>query len=255
MLAMGARFHCPDAVIEAGRVVTLPREEAEHASRVLRLGPGDLVTVFDGRGREGRGHVEADGPDVSVRLDHAESVSVESSIAITIAHAVLKGDKMDEVVRDAVMLGAARVVPVVTARGEVPLAALTRRGRVDRWRRIATASAKQCGRTVVTAIDEPCALVPAERFLDAHHMPAPRFILVEPSVGSAYLPLVRQARPSSREATLLVGPEGGWSPEEVAGLRSACTPVTLGPRTLRADAVVTVALAALGAAWDLEGTT
>src|SRR5262245_3802869 len=95
--------------------VTLPRDEAEHLTRVLRLGVGDTVSVFNGRGVEFIARVSsAVRRDVRVHLvSRAESPN-ESAVPLTLAQAVLKGDKMDDVIRDAAMLGAAAVQPVVT---------------------------------------------------------------------------------------------------------------------------------------------
>ena len=82
----------------------------------------------------------------------------EPCVAVTLGQAVLKGDKMDDVVRDAVMLGVADVLPVVSARSETTLAALRKARRVERWQRIAISSAKQCGRAVVPTVHEPARL-------------------------------------------------------------------------------------------------
>jgi 16S rRNA (uracil1498-N3)-methyltransferase len=231
-------------------LVTLPPEEGVHAMRVLRLRAGDPVRVFDGKGHEGRGVVETAGPDVRVRLDTVDVPSIEWAVSLTVVHAVLKGDKMDDVVRDLVMMGAARIVPVVTARGEVPLDALETRARAERWRRVAVASAKQCGRAVVPRIDDGVALVPDAKWLDARGVPRPRLLLVEPGATTAARPIACVPRPEHGEASVIVGPEGGWSPDEIAGLTGSATPISLGPRTLRADVAGTVALAALSAVWN-----
>ena len=91
-------------------IVSLPRDEAQHLTRVLRLGVGDTVSVFDGRGREFLGRVaSATGRDVRVQLVSRLEPAAESGVAITLGQAVLKGDKMDEIIRDAVMLGVAAI--------------------------------------------------------------------------------------------------------------------------------------------------
>src|SRR5687768_8682609 len=117
--------------------VTLPRDEAEHLTRVLRIGVGDTVSVFDGRGHEFLARVVgADRRDVRVQLLSRVEPPAESAVHLTLAQAVLKGDKMDDVVRDAVMLGVAAIQPIVTRRSEATVAALMRGARLDRWRRI-----------------------------------------------------------------------------------------------------------------------
>ena len=113
---MTARFYAPDAHA-AGDVVSLPDEEAEHLTRVLRLKRGDTLVVFNGRGLIFEATVQ------SARKGRAEvligdrcAAAPEPRVAITLVQAVLKGDKMDEVVRDAVMIGVAAIQPIVTAR-------------------------------------------------------------------------------------------------------------------------------------------
>ncbi len=116
---MNARFHAPDAKTP-GEVVPLPDDEAEHLTRVLRLKPGDAVRVFNGRGGEFDAVVEQAGKNgVLVRVGNAQRPAPEARVAITLAQAVLKGDKMDDVVRDAVMLGVAAIQPIVTEHAEV----------------------------------------------------------------------------------------------------------------------------------------
>ena len=110
------RFFAPS--LDSGdETVLLPREEAEHLTRVLRLGVGDTVSVFDGRGREFLARVaSAQRRDVRVQLLSRTEPAAEPLVALTLVQAALKGDKMDDVVRDAVMLGAAAVQPIVTRR-------------------------------------------------------------------------------------------------------------------------------------------
>src|ERR1043166_7886680 len=138
--------------------VTLPRDEAEHLTRVLRLGVGDSVSVFDGRGHEYVARVStiARGATGEVRLQVLSRVEPppEPVVAMTLVQAVLKGDKMVDVVRDAVMMGVAAIQPMVTTRAETTVAALMR-GRVERWRRIAISSVKQSRRAVVPEIRVP----------------------------------------------------------------------------------------------------
>ena len=123
-----------------GSAAPLPPDEAQHLIRVLRLSIGETVRVFDGRGREHLATVEAmTKSDAIVRLGEAAAPAPESPVAITLAMALLKADKFDEVVRDATMLGVSRIQPIATTRTEVPAA---RTSRVDRWRRIAVSSAE-----------------------------------------------------------------------------------------------------------------
>jgi 16S rRNA (uracil1498-N3)-methyltransferase len=241
------RFFAP-ALDPGDETADLPRDEAEHLTRVLRLGVGDTVAVFNGRGHEFLARVvSAARREARVQLLSRVEPTPESTTPLTLVQAVLKGDKMDDVVRDAVMLGVAAIQPIVTRRSEVTVAALLRGARVERWRRVALASAKQSRRAVLPEILTPLTF---DTWLDE---PAPdlRLMFVEPGIdGVEPLTALRAERePSS--AALAVGPEGGWDPAELAAARAhGLRLVSLGGRTLRADAVPIAALSVLQFLWD-----
>ncbi|MBS1820118.1 MAG: 16S rRNA (uracil(1498)-N(3))-methyltransferase [Acidobacteria bacterium] len=241
------RFFAP-ALDPGDDLVDLPRDEAEHLTRVLRLGAGDTVSVFNGRGDEFLGRVVAAARrEARVQVLSRQEPAPESTTAITLVQAVLKGDKMDDVVRDAVMLGAVAIQPIVTRRTEVTVAALMRGARVARWQRVALASVKQARRAFLPEILTPLTF---ETWLDE---PAPdlRVMCVEPAIDGAEPLTALRTAPVPSSAALLVGPEGGWEPGECQqawqrGLRL----VSLGGRTLRADAVPIAALSVLQFLWD-----
>jgi 16S rRNA (uracil1498-N3)-methyltransferase len=241
------RFFAP-SMDPGDETVTLPREEAEHLTRVLRLGVGDTVAVFDGRGREFLARVAgAVRRNVSVQLIARVEPAAEPAVPLTLVQAILKGEKMDDVVRDAVMLGAAAIQPIVTKRTEVTVAALLKGARTDRWRRVALASVKQSHRAVVPEIRTPLTL---ETYLEEPPA-AVRVMLVEPSasVASESLSALRGAA-LPVDAAVLVGPEGGWTEQECEMARErGVRLVTLGHRTLRADAVPIAAISVLQFLW------
>jgi 16S rRNA (uracil1498-N3)-methyltransferase len=244
---MHARFHAPAATMP-GQLVALPAEEAEHVARVLRLKPGAAVRVFDGRGLEYSGVLESVTKSTAlVRLRDSIDPAPEPRIAITLAQAVLKGEKMDHVVRDAVMMGATAIVPMLTHRTEVALPTLDRANRRERWERIAVSAAKQCGRAVVPKIHEPRAFDDVLRALDAD-MPLPALMPVEPGAGSP-MPIGSLTLAPPAAASLLIGPEGGWTPEEIDRSASLCCQVSIGGRTLRGDAMAVIAMTAAYVLW------
>ena len=102
----------------------LPPEEAHHLARVIRLKPGDTVAVFDGRGNEALASVKTVGKRVAVTPIERRAAGPEANIEITLAQSLLKSDKMDDVIRDAVMMGVGAIQPIVTARTEVSRTAL-----------------------------------------------------------------------------------------------------------------------------------
>ena len=222
----------------------LAEDEARHLSQVLRLGAGDEIAVFDGAGREFRGRiVRVAREGAEVLLTEEVLASPEPAVRLTLAQAALKGEKMDDVVRDATMMGVAAIEPLVS---EHTVAHLRPGAAPERWRRIAIASAKQCRRAVVPLIGSGTA------FADwlAQDAAQVKLMLVEPSASVEGHPLstIGDSRPGS--ASLIVGPEGGWSAAEIsAAVGAGCVPITMGHRTLRADAVPIVAIGLLQFVW------
>jgi 16S rRNA (uracil1498-N3)-methyltransferase len=196
-----------------------------------------------------------------VTIDLGQSVVpvAEPVVRVTLAAGLLKGDQMDAVVRDATMLGVHAIVPMTTAHVAVPERAWKDSQAIERWHRVAVASAKQCRRAVVPVIHP---VTPFARVVGAdgpvgspgHEAPAgpsgptARLIFVEPAVGGAGA--IPPCPHDTETATLLLGPEGGWSSEEVArAVGAGFALVRLGPRTLRAERAPIVALSALWAVW------
>jgi len=241
------RFLVPDLDPASG-TASVSGGEAHHLSRVLRLGAGDEVIVFDGRGLEVRATVErAAGGAVVVRLGDALTPAAERRVPLTLAQAVLKGTSMDDVVRDATMMGVAGIVPLVSAHTIARKAVAPHSA--ERWRRVAVASTKQCRRGRIPEVAEP---VTFDRWL-AQPRDGVTVFLVEPSLPGVTPLSVRAlaSREQPRSGTLVVGPEGGWDADELqAALAAGFVPITLGPLTLRAEAVPLAALAALTVVWD-----
>lgn len=233
------------AIDVASATAHLDADEARHLSHVLRLRAGDEVMVFDGAGREFRARVERvarDGVDLAVLSE--SPAAAEPNVRVTLAQAVLKGDKMDDVVRDATMMGVAAIEPLVTAH---TAAHMKPGGAPERWRRIAVASAKQCRRAVLPSIG---AGMTFDDWL-ARDAAEVKVMLVEPAADKEAAESAEHADlQRGASASLLVGPEGGWSAEEIDRARNAgYRPLTLGRRTLRADAVPVVAMSVLQYFW------
>jgi len=234
------RVYAPGA---AGPSVTLSADEGHHAIRVLRLRVGATVIVFDGEGREWTGRIASTTRDETlVDLVDARVPIAEPPVRVTLAIALLKGDQMDDVIRDAVALGVAAIQPMETAHVALPERARRARS-TERWMRVAVAAAKQCARATVPAIEA------ARSFDDVLKASGDtdRIMCVEPDKGGGHEPR-RLARPGA--AVVFVGPEGGWSDAEIERARRAGTTfLDLGPRTLRAEIAPAVALSALWSAW------
>jgi 16S rRNA (uracil1498-N3)-methyltransferase len=241
------RFYAPDA--RAGVAdLTLPADEAHHALRVMRLGVGDEIAVFDGRGREWRARITAVGKSGVVAHPVEEIAAArEARVPVTLLQAVLKGDHMDAVVRDAVMMGVTAIVPAITARTIARAGAASAARARERWQRVALASVKQCRRAVLPSVALPTALDEAIAPFapTAKHLAV---VLAEPATGA------RGFSPADatdvESAVLVAGPEGGWSSAELSVLAArGFSAMTLGAMTLRADAAALVAISMLRAAW------
>ena len=222
-----------------GARCTVAGEAAGHIVRVLRLGVGAELVVFDGTGGEYAGRIEAlRKGEVVVALGERREGRAESPLRLTLAQGVSRGERMDWVVQKAVELGAARIVPVLTERSVVRLDAAQAHTRQRHWQRIAVAACEQSGRSRVPQVAAPLAL---EAFLAAL-----------PDGGLRVLPSPHGAEglealpPAAREALVLIGPEGGLAESEArAALVRGFQPLRLGPRVLRTETAAVVALALL----------
>ncbi|MDQ7850593.1 MAG: RsmE family RNA methyltransferase [Armatimonadota bacterium] len=231
---MTHRFLVSPGVLR-GEQVVLPPAESRHAATVLRLRPGERVVVFDGRGEEADVELTAVGPRAVAGRVVARRSGVRPSIAITLVQGVPKGSKMDTIVRMGTEVGVARFVPVLTRRAVARPAA----ARVERWRRIAAAAAKQSGRSTVPRVDAP-------RPLEELWPELAGSLILLPWEGerSRSLGEVLRAHAGVGAVTICIGPEGGWSETEVHSAAShGAHPVTLGPLILRTETAGLVAAA------------
>jgi 16S rRNA (uracil1498-N3)-methyltransferase len=239
------RFFAP--ALSDDVVLDLPEGEARHLARVVRLRAGESIAVFDGRGREALARVESVSPRrVTVRIVEPRSPAPEPNVPVTLAQALLKSDKMDRVISDAVMLGVAAVQPFVSRRTDVPLRAVASGARRDRWERTVIASVKQCGRAVVPPVFETREFRELLNPTDGHT----RLMFVEPGAAADVAPLtsLEGQRPSG--AMVLIGPEGGWDVQEVKDAAAAgVTLLSLGGRVLRADAAGAAVISVLRYLW------
>jgi 16S rRNA (uracil1498-N3)-methyltransferase len=238
------RFYAPDAG-DTGPTVRLSADEAHHLTRVLRFGVGDVVSVFDGAGREWSARVASTSRGATtVELGARTTPAAEPPVRVTLAIGLLKGDQMDTVVRDATMLGAAAIVPMTSTHVAVHGRARQSASAIERWQRVAVASAKQCGRAVVPAISPVGAFdeVLRQRKTDVLLM------CVEPARAAGAAAAAAGSPPT--DALALIGPEGGWADREISeAVYAGARLMHLGPRTLRAETAPTVALSALWSVW------
>ena len=236
------RFFASPEVIDNG-TIRLTAEESHHLARVLRLREGERVSAFDGLGNEWECEIAAIHKSecrLSI-LKKLETV-VESPLRLTLAQALVKGEKFDLVVQKATELGVSRILPVITEHCEIRISDERSEQRLQRWQRISLGAIKQSGRRRLVEIDQP---VRFQQFCRGLHG-EPALIFSEKAgsekCGRGLPPLAVQ----DSGLTVVIGPEGGWSDDEIdLATSSGLIPVHLGPRILRTEtaAITAVTLA------------
>lgn len=238
---MVSRFFSPEPLPQ-GDCFELPEALAHHAVRVLRLSAGERIVLFDGLGGEAEAVLEGQGKRWSARLVERHSVERESPLELVLVQALASADKMDWVVQKAVELGVSGVMPVRASRSVLKLSGERAEKRVAHWREVAVSACEQSGRNRVPQVADITDL----RDYLAQHRNGPQRLILDPVGGGR---LAELGRPSGA-CHILIGPEGGWSDDELAACRAAgCEGVTLGPRVLRTETAGLAALAAMQALW------
>lgn len=233
------RFYVPPAAIARGEV-SIQGESARQIGRVLRMQPGDTVSVFDGSGDEYILRL------TSLQRDEARGAIIERrhgttepAAQVTMYLALLnKPGKLEWAFQKCTEIGAAAFVPLLTAR---TVAGPPAPSRYERWSRIIQEAAEQSGRTTLPALD------PALPFAQALTQAAASSTAIIPTLH-AKVSLARALQPVAgrpgANMSIFIGPEGGFTPDEITDAAAAgVVPVTLGPRTLRAETAAPVALA------------
>jgi 16S rRNA (uracil1498-N3)-methyltransferase len=226
-----------------GEPLPLSLDDAHHAVRVLRVRPGELIEVVEPTGGALRAEVVS-ADDAGVVATVLGPVEVESWALpnVTLFQGVAKGDKMDDIVRQAVEVGAEAIVPVMTARTIVRLDADKRLARGERWQRIAKSAAEQAKRASVPRVAAPVSLAEALGLLSGYDRTV---VLWEDSCDAGLAETLADLRDQAdARVALVVGPEGGLGAEEVSLLRERGAVVaTLGPSVMRTETAAVVALA------------
>ena len=227
--------------------VFISGDDAHHITRVLRLRVDDRVECVDPLGQVHLVQIQELGPTVRGIVLETCQGSQESPLHLTLFQGLAKGDKMDLVMQKAVELGVAEIVPFTSRYTVVQLEPKQAKSRHDRWERIALEAAKQCRRARLPVVHGLHTFGEMVASIEERHRKGDLVLLAyeaEKQVGIGQL----EGQPEAVAA--IVGPEGGFAPEEVQVLTSvgarACT---LGPRTLRTETGGIVLLSVLGYKW------
>ena len=231
------RVYCAEPLSVGER--ELPDEAARHV-QVLRLQPGDALTLFDGQGGEWAAHVTRMGrSEVAVQVGAHALLEREAARAVHLIVGMPANERMDWLVEKATELGVASIQPVLTARSVLRLEGDRATKRQARWQAIAVAACEQCGRNRVPPVAAPLALQAALRDVGQGGR-----VLLSLRAGSRPL---RDAAGDAPAVWVLHGPEGGLTPqEEDAAIAAGFAPVHLGARVLRSETAAVAALTLLG---------
>ena len=244
------RFHIdiPLRALAPGAVIDLPEDVVRHV-QVLRLEPGDTLTLFDGAGGEYAARLnEVAKRYANATLGEHDSRESEPPYSVTLAQGIAGGDKMDWLIEKAVELGVRRIVPLSTARSVVRLSGDRAQKRTDHWRAIVRAACEQCGRNRVPEVDAPMGLA-AWVDTPVADAPVPTRLMLSPRATRGLDALPTEAPTAPIE--ILIGPEGGLSPEEeAAALEAGYEPISLGNRILRTETAALAMLAAFATRWN-----
>lgn len=234
------RIHV-STTLSVDSVFDLPTSSADHVVRVLRMQVGQVVTLFNGDGRDHVAEiVRIDKRGVAVRMTSAGvDVGTESPLRMTLAQGIARGEKMDWIVQKATELGVHAIVPVITERTEVKLDVARAQRRVTHWQAVVTAACEQSGRAVVPVVARPLRLAD---WLAGLGDEAGLRLSLDPQ--STITP--RELDLGGLSATLIVGPEGGLAKNDLALLaQSGFLGLRLGPRILRTETAGIAAITAL----------
>jgi 16S rRNA (uracil1498-N3)-methyltransferase len=236
------RFYCPQP-LTPGATVDLPESVAHHL-HVVRLPPGADLVLFNGEGGQYRARLAETGKKrASATVEAFDPREAELPFPVTLAQGLPEGAKMDWIIEKAVELGVTAVQPLAAQRSVVRLSGERADKRRGHWEAVVVAASEQCGRNRLAAVApvEPCARWLAQPGAGLR-------LLLSPRAGASLAEWAR-ANPA-QEVCLLVGPEGGFTPEEEeAAVAGGALALSMGPRVLRTETAGLAALAILAANW------
>lgn len=225
----------------SGETACIRDNDHLHLTRVLRARPGDSALLLDGQGNAFQARlVSVEKHETTARIEGTVTMPPEPPIFLTIGQALGKGDKFEQVIQHGTEAGASAFVPVRAERSVVDIPAAKVTDRLTRWRQIAKGAAEQSGRSRIAEVSAPQTV--QELLRTAANDTQALMLHTDDTTAALRRTLEAYPTPPAR-LLLLVGPEGGWSPHEVAQARAAgALLIGLGPRILRTETAALVAI-------------
>jgi len=241
------RFHSSDN-LSIGATVKLPDNAATHTTRVMRLGVGDNLILFNGDGHDYTCELTlVKKNEVLAKVNSSIAINNESPLNITLLQGISSGDRMDYTIQKAVELGVNHIQPIATERSVVKLNQERAAKRLGHWQQVIHSACEQSGRAVVPQIAEPKSL--SQWLAENSHQNQSR-ILLNPIGAKRLAELEKPNVGASHEIQLLIGAEGGLSPNEIeAASTNGFQSIILGPRILRTETAALAAMASMHSVW------
>ena len=228
-----------NTVFKVSDKVNLEKNNEHHLLKVLRFPVGNIITLFNGDGFDYQAIVISTKKTCRIEVISQQKNESESSLHLTLAQGIAKGEKMDFLIQKAVELGVSRIIPIQTERCVVRLKVDKVDKRIDHWQKIANHACGQSGRSVIVDISLPQTLTellnkPDHNGFVLHHRATENLQTME--------------KPS--KATILIGPEGGLSDTEIKqSIEAGFRPLSLGKRILRTETASLAAIANMQLLW------
>lgn len=237
------RFYCPEK-LALGATVKLTESAATHATRALRMAEGDTAILFNGDGFDYTGTLTTVKKNaVLVKVVDSAMVNNESPLNITLLQGISSGDRMDYTIQKAVELGVTKIQPIATERSVVKLNQERAKKRLTHWQNVVNSACEQSGRAFVPVVAMPLSL---PNWLANHPHNQSCRILLNP-IGAKRM--AELDKPTS-EIELLIGAEGGLSPNEInLATSNGFQSIILGPRILRTETAAVTAMASMHSIW------
>ena len=231
------RLYIPETIDEANApLLTLDRDASHYLHRVMRCKSGDHVVLFNGDGNDYIAAITSIGKSVTVQVESTRLNTNESPLSITLVQALAKGTKLDLVIQKATELGVNRISPVSTERSVLQLDQKRADRKLSHWSKVASQACAQCHRSIVPVIDP---IIDLSKWFEMHHNEPG--VLIQPGSSRSFKDLTLQSN-----INLLVGPEGGFSDQELERANNAgLNTVRCGARVLRTETAGFAAIAIL----------